>query len=231
MTRELFRTEKAISTPQASERRVESKPMTSAIQLERRLAYLDWMRGLACVLMFQTHCYSSWLTPGARKTALYAWSQLGGTLPAPLFIFLSGISFALVTEKLRENGAARGAVAKKTILRGAEIFALGILFRIQEFGLGYPISPWTDLFRVDVLNILGVSMMFMGVICWLTASGAYTQLAADSVASSAVIAVPTKTLATWRNRAIISSLAVAGSVVLVTPLVWTTSRLSFIPWP
>src|SRR3989442_11899087 len=31
-----------------------------------RLAYIDWMRGLACVLMFQTHCYDSWLGGGAR---------------------------------------------------------------------------------------------------------------------------------------------------------------------
>ena len=128
------------------------------------------MRGLACVLMFQSHCYSSWLTPEARKSSLYQWSQLLGTLPAPLFIFLSGISLALVTEKLREKGAGRGAIAKKTILRGAEIFGLGILFRVQEFVLGYPISPWTDLLRVDVLNILGVSMILMAVLCWMTSS-------------------------------------------------------------
>src|ERR1700741_5294644 len=102
----------------------------------RRLAYIDWMRGLACVLMFQTHCYNSWLAPEARKSALYAWSQLGGTLPAPLFIFLAGISFALVTERLREKELARDAIAGKTILRGAEIFGLGILFRVQEFVLG-----------------------------------------------------------------------------------------------
>src|SRR5450432_1590472 len=117
--------------------------------------------------MFQTHCYNSWLNPGARKGWLYAWSQLGGTLPAPLFIFLSGVSVALVTEKLREKGAARGPIAEKTIFRGAEIYGLGILFRIQEFAMGYPISPWTDLFRVDVLNILGISMTLMGVVCWL----------------------------------------------------------------
>ena len=69
--------------------------MTQAPQLANRLAYIDWMRGLACVLMFQTHCYNSWLAPEARKSALYAWSQLGGTLPAPLFIFLSGISSSI----------------------------------------------------------------------------------------------------------------------------------------
>ena len=51
---------------------------------------------------------------------------------------------------------------RKSILRGAEIYGLGILFRIQEYVLGYPISPWTDLFRVDILNILGISMMLMG---------------------------------------------------------------------
>ena len=135
----------------------------------RRLAYIDWMRGLACVLMFQTHCYDSWLSSEARKSAVLVWSQLLGTLPAPLFIFLSGISFALVTERLRAKGATPGEIAKTTIRRGAEIFALGLLFRIQEYALGYRWSPWTDLFRVDVLNILGLSMMLMGVLCWLSA--------------------------------------------------------------
>ncbi len=135
-----------------------------------RLAYIDWMRGLACVLMFQTHCYNSWLSPEARKSALYAWSQLLGTLPAPLFIFLAGVSSAMVTQRLREKGAARNAIARTTIMRGAEIYGLGLLFRVQEFLLGYPNSPWTDLLRVDVLNILGLSMMLMGVLCWATSS-------------------------------------------------------------
>src|SRR5438874_7019432 len=85
-----------------------------------RLAYIDWMRGLACVLMFQTHCYDSWLSPAARKSSsLINWSQLGGTLPAPLFIFLAGVSFALLTERLREKSVACNAIARQTILRGA----------------------------------------------------------------------------------------------------------------
>src|SRR5216683_1309351 len=150
--------------------------MTDQIQPQpqsasKRLAYIDWMRGLACVLMFQWHCYNSWLAPGLRTSSLYIWSQLGGTLPAPLFIFLAGISFALVTEKLREKNVDRGAITRTTILRGAEVYGLGLLFRAQEFALGYPHSPWTDLLRVDVLNILGLSMMLMGVLCWATGDG------------------------------------------------------------
>src|SRR5258708_8343423 len=107
----------------------------------KRLAYIDWMRGLACVLMFQTHCYNSWLSPEARKSSLYLWSQLGGTLPAPLFIFLSAISFALVTERLREKGASRSPIPRKTILPHAQIFSLSILFPLQDLALSYLSVP------------------------------------------------------------------------------------------
>jgi len=176
----------------------------------KRLAYIDWMRGLACLLMFQTHCFDSWLRPDLHSTRLYGLSQLGGTLPAPLFIFLAGVSFALATEKLRQKGVTSTAVAYQTIRRGAEIFALGILFRLQEYALGYRWVPWTDLLRVDILNILGLSMMFMGVLCWFTAA-------------------PVISLA--RRRGILWSFLVAAAIALLTPPLWTTWRPKFLPWP
>ncbi|MGB9464089.1 MAG: heparan-alpha-glucosaminide N-acetyltransferase domain-containing protein [Candidatus Acidiferrum sp.] len=186
----------------------------------KRLSYIDWMRGLACVLMFQTHCYDSWLSPEARKSAVFVWSQLGGTLPAPLFIFLSGISFALVTERLREKGATPAEIAKTTIRRGAEIFALGLLFRLQEYALGFRWSPWTDLLRVDVLNILGLSMMLMGLLCWLSASR-------SPVDASAL----PQTVAASRSHGIFTGLLAATIVAMLTPLLWTTHRPSLLPWP
>jgi uncharacterized membrane protein len=175
----------------------------------KRLAYIDWMRGLACLLMFQTHCYDSWLRPGLHDTQLYKLSQFGGTWPAPLFIFLSGISFALITERLREKGIARAAIARQTIRRGAEIFALGLLFRFQEYALGYKWVPWTDLLRVDILNILGLSIMLMGVLCWFTAAPA---------------------ISTSRLRGIVSSLLVAIAIAMLTPPLWTNWRPKFLPW-
>src|SRR6266550_3171303 len=176
----------------------------------KRLAYIDWMRGLACVLMFQTHCYDSWMSPEAKKSSsLTGWSKLGGTLPAPLFIFLAGVSFALVTEKLREKGIERQTIAKQTILRGAEVFGLGLVFRVQEFALGYPWSPWTDLLRVDVLNILGLSMMLMGVLCWATGDGSVTAA---------------------RIRTMLTGIVAAVIVPMATPPLWTTHRPKFLPW-
>ena len=176
----------------------------------KRLAYIDWMRGLACLLMFQTHCYDSWLRPDLRSKQLYGWSQLGGTLPAPLFIFLAGVSVALVTERSRQEGIAANIIARQTILRGAEVFGLGILFRIQEYALGYKWVPWTDLLRVDVLNILGLSMMLLGVLCWMTR------------ATSVDVA---------RTRSIIGAVGTAIAVAMLTPPLWTTWRPKFLPWP
>ena len=131
----------------------------------QRLAYIDWLRGLACVLMFQTHCYDSWLGGAARNTSFIGWSQLLGTLPAPLFLFLAGVSVALVTDRLRRKGVPANQIARSTIIRGAEIFGLALLFRVQEFVLGFRSAPWTDLLRVDVLNAIGISIVFMGIVC------------------------------------------------------------------
>jgi uncharacterized membrane protein len=199
----------------------------------KRLAYIDWMRGLACVLMFQTHCYDSWMSPEAKKSSsLIGWSRLGGTLPAPLFIFLAGVSFALVTEKLREKGIERNAVAKQTILRGAEIFGMGLLFRVQEFALGYPWSPWTDLLRVDVLNILGLSMMLMGVLCWLTAGRELTVEAASPGAHhAAALQQQDSSVRYSRNFGILGGFFAAVAVAMATPPLWTTHRPSYLPWP
>jgi uncharacterized membrane protein len=186
----------------------------------KRLAYIDWMRGLAVVLMFQTHCYDSWLSPEARKSVVFGWSQLGGTLPAPLFLFLSGISFALVTERLREKGSSPTKIAQTTIFRGSEVFALGLLFRLQEYALGYRWVPWTDLLRVDILNILGLSMMLMGILCWMSAA----RLPESSSALTEIVAAS-------RNRGIFAGLLAATIAAIATPFLWTTHRPLWLPWP
>ena len=185
---------------------------------KQRLSYIDWMRGLACVFMFQTHCYDSWLSDDARHSTWFKWSQLGGTLPAPLFLFLAGISFALVTDRLRSKGIAAGEIARTTIRRGAEIFGLGLLFRVQEFLLGWRWVPWTDLLRVDVLNIIGLSMVLMGAVCY--ASVPHVPSAAEA----------TQGISRERAISIVVSLLVALTIAFATPPLWTTHRPRWLPW-
>jgi uncharacterized membrane protein len=184
--------------------------MSPAQPGKSRLAYIDWMRGLACVLMFQTHCYDSWLGGEARQSRFFMDSQLLGTFPAPLFLFLAGISFALVMEKLRQKNLPPAQIASTTIRRGAEIFALGLLFRLQEFAIALGWAPASDLARVDILNTIGISMMLMGVVCWLVLSicGPRTRLAL-----------------------VLAGAGAASLISLLTPPLWTTWRPDWLPWP
>jgi len=176
-----------------------------------RLSYIDWMRGLACLLMFQTHCYDAWLGGSARQSKFFMYSQLGGTFPAPMFLMLAGISFAMVTEKLRQKNVPSGAIARATILRGAQILGFGLLLRVQEYVISWGWAPLSDLLRVDILNTIGVSMMLMGVMCWIVLalqSGPRTRAALVSAAVGVTLAIS-----------------------LLTPLLWTTWRPAWLPWP
>jgi uncharacterized membrane protein len=185
--------------------------MNPAQSEKSRLAYIDWMRGLACILMFQTHCYDSWLGGAARQSRFFMYSQLGGTFPAPLFLFLAGISFAMVTEKLAQKNITPVEIARSTIWRGVEIFGFGLLLRMQEYLISWGWAPKSDLLRVDILNTIGVSMMLMGVLCWIVLalrSGSHRRIAL--------------VLAAFGTAAVIS---------LLSPMLWTTWRPTWLPWP
>ncbi len=178
----------------------------------KRLAYVDWVRGFACLVMFQTHCYDSWLGGAAREGQFIKWSQLGGTLPAPLFLFLAGVSFALMTDKLRQKGVEADEIARTTILRGGEIFLLALLFRLQEFLLGLPHAPWTDLLRVDILNAIGMSLILMGLACRIAAVGG------------------THDVRHLRRTSIWTAVAIAVAIAAVTPQLWTTWQPHWRVW-
>ncbi len=170
------------------------------------------MRGLACILMFQTHCYDAWLGGDARKTSFLEWSQRLGTLPAPLFLFLAGVSFALVTDKLIRKGLSPAEITRTMIRRGAEILGFGLLFRLQEFLIAWGWAPKSDLLRVDVLNIIGISMMMMALLC------------------GATLFVWESKRPNYRTAIVFAALAATAIIALLTPPLYTTWRPTWLPW-
>jgi len=177
-----------------------------------RVAYIDWVRGFACLMMFQTHCYDAWLGGTVRASGFFKLSQLGGTLPAPLFLFLAGVSCALVTDRLRQKGMKANEIARTTILRGGEVFLLALLFRLQEFLLGMGRAPWTDLLRVDILNAIGLSLVMTGLACRIAAVGG------------------TDDVSRLRRRSIGIAVAIAAVVAIVTPPLWTNWQPHWRAW-
>ena len=210
--------------------------MSPPVSPKLRLAYIDWMRGLACVLMFQTHCYDSWLGGAARQSRFFMYSQLGGTFPAPLFLFLAGISFALVTEKLRQKNESPGRILRSTLRRGAEILGFGFLFRLQEYVIAWGWAPKSDLLRVDILNTIGVSMMLMALLCWIVLALGASFLAGFARSEGfryeeGEDVVRRTDHGHSRPALIAAALATALTISLLTPLLWTTWRPDLLPWP
>ncbi len=153
--------------------------------------------------MFEVHSYDSWVGGSARDSHFVKWSQLSGTIPAPLFLFLAGVSIALVSDRMREKGISANQIARRTILRGAEILGYGLLFRLQEYLLGIPWSPWTDLLRVDILNTIGISIMLLGIV------GRFTRTRAANTTVA---------------------LAATAAIAFATPFLYTTWRPRWLPW-
>ena len=194
------------------------------------------MRGLACLLMFQTHCYDAWLGGNARKTSFLKGSQLLGTLPAPLFLFLAGVSFALVTDKLIRKRLTPAEITRAMGRRGAEILAFGLLFRLQEFVIAWGWAPWSDLLRVDVLNIIGLSIILMALTCGMVLHvWGRTSSRACPERSRRVQAEQSPAVAGGHGHSgfpmIAAAVAVAALIALLTPPLYTTWRPTWLPWP
>jgi uncharacterized membrane protein len=122
-----------------------------------RRGYLDWLRGLAVLIMIEAHILDSWTRLADRGSSVYVWSMITGGFGAPLFLFLAGVSVALSAgSKTRRTGDARAA-SRMVTWRGLQIFGLAFLFRIQAMVVSW--GPWRSLLKVDILNIMGPSIM------------------------------------------------------------------------
>ena len=122
-----------------------------------RRGYLDWLRGLAVLIMIEAHALDSWTRLDQRDGPLYGWSMILGGFGAPLFLFLAGVAVPLSAgSKTRRSGDA-AAASDAVIRRGFEIFLLAFLFRVQAMVVSW--GAWRSLLKVDILNIMGPAIM------------------------------------------------------------------------
>lgn len=123
----------------------------------RRRPHLDWLRGIAVVIMIQGHTIDSWTRAADRTSTTYQWSTIVAGFGAPAFLFLAGISMLLAAGGRRRRGLSVAEVARSAFRHGLWIFALAFLFRLQSIVISG--APPQSLLKVDILNIMGISMM------------------------------------------------------------------------
>lgn len=133
-----------------------------------RLAYLDWLRGLAAVIMIQGHAFHSFTKPELRTSGPYVLSQFVGGMPPAIFLFLVGVTLAFLMDNRERKGLSPLARWQASLKRAGYLFALAFLFRLQLWLFAWPYSPWTDLFKVDILNAMGLAVMVLSPLALLS---------------------------------------------------------------
>jgi uncharacterized membrane protein len=121
------------------------------------------MRGLAALIMLQGHVFDAWVRPSDRSSEWFWLSQFLGGLPAPIFLFLVGVSLAIVLDRMRAKGASSWELAARVVRRGVWILFLAYAFRLEQFLVWYPASSWIDVFKVDTLNCIAVCILAVGL--------------------------------------------------------------------
>jgi len=126
-----------------------------------RLLYLDWLRGVAAIIMLQGHVFHSFLRNDLREGGPYVLSQFVGGMPPAIFLFLTGITLAFLMHSGERKGVPAGARVVIAMRRAGYLFAIAFLFRLQLWLFGWPDSAPADLLRVDILNAMGFAILLM----------------------------------------------------------------------
>jgi len=187
-----------------------------------RLDWLDWLRGVAVVVMIEAHTVDAWTQVADRGTLAFGRALIVAGLGAPLFLFLAGVAVTLAAEsRLRRSGDA-GAAARSVRRRGWEIFGLAFLFRLQSYLLN-PGATIDGLLKVDILNVMGPTIVLSAML-WQLGRARPARIAILAGATVA-IAMATPLVRTWSVVAALPDFIEA----YVRPLPGL-SNFAFFPW-
>jgi len=147
-----------------------------------RKVYLDWLRGVAVIIMVGAHVTDAWTRPEDRGRTLYMYTVFIAGMAAPLFLFLAGLTLSMAASA-RARKVGQPAAASMARLRGLQVFALAFLFRLQSQLLGW--GAFSNFLKVDILNVMGIAMIATAII-WGLSSRRTVRIALFAIATAAV---------------------------------------------
>ncbi len=159
--------------------------------MKKRQPFIDVHRGVVVVLMVLHHTIDAWIVDGDRHGHLYRALRALGGLPAPGFLFLAGLSSALVLAAERRKGIAPGKRLRTGIQRGLYILGIAFAFRLAIFFLDRNhLNDWPMIFRVDILNCMGVALALVAGLSALARSGRASSVLAAALGLAFLLCAP-----------------------------------------
>ena len=182
----------------------ELAPGSVAPSPRSRAGYIDWLRGLAVIIMILAHAVDSWTVLGpTRQSRPYFWFMVLAGMGAPLFLWLAGLAVPLAGHARMRRGADRAQASWTLQKRGWQIFGLALVFRLQAYVFSAGATLY-GILKVDILNIMGLSLVAAG---WLWGRGR------------------------TRNGRVTAAVAVTIGVLVLTPLLRLWAWPALVPDP
>lgn len=173
--------------------------------------------------MIHAHVSDAWTRLDERATPAFGYLTILDGFAAPLFLWLAGVSLSLAAERALVRGGSRGLAWRGLVRRGLEIFVLAFAFRVQAFVFN-PGGAVLSIFRVDILNVLGVSLAAAGLL-WGAARTRMAQASTLAAAAAGVALItPLVRSAAWVDRLPVWCqwyLRPAGEYTVFTVLPWS----------
>lgn len=124
--------------------------------VDSRLDSIDLLRAAAIMGMVLCH-FVIYTSPSG--TGDFAWlnliaGQIFGTWPAALFLFVSGMSFALSYDRQLRTGKNPRQIQRRALRRGIGLFLVGLLFAAGVW------SP-EDVFDWDILTTIATALVLL----------------------------------------------------------------------
>ncbi len=119
---------------------------------------IDLARGLAVVMMIETHALDGWVASADKLSLGYRFSRIFSNIPAPLFLLLAGLSLGLQAASAERAGKDLALLRAGLARRALEVFGYGYLVSLIYAFLDWQWALPTIL-RADILHAIGLSLL------------------------------------------------------------------------
>lgn len=123
----------------------------------KRYNSIDILRAIAIILMIYTHFVIYTVSSEEYTSFFYFSDYIIGSIPAPIFAFILGMSLFVLSNRMILQGFSEGLILRTVLIRGVVIFIVGIIYSIVIWGPIY-------VFEWDVLTMLGFSTIVLSFI-------------------------------------------------------------------
>jgi len=171
----------------------------------QRVIFIDLARSLAVVFMLYGHAVDALLAPAYRAGTWYDIWQFQRGLTSSLFLLLSGFAFSIATAR-RWSSHVR---VSRAFLDRTRRF---LLFVLLGYGLHFPVPTfaelissttdvqWRTFLAVDVLQLIGVTLVFIQLLLLVTRTRLACTIAALVLGASIIFATPVVWTIDWNAR-------------------------------